>query len=523
MPDATFRIENVSIEGFKAFTTQQTLHFNGRHVFLFGPNGLGKTSIVEAIRWCLFGLASRRGEIVKNQFYAGPCIVQMNLRGPDGTWSMQRRLRPSGGESDLTIRDPNGSIRNLDEVFPQLSRIGPREGTHVIYAAQQPSSRRPEADITDFSYVVYRYLGLEEVPRLSDLLVELSKEWQIQEDQVFEAVDTLGEEISQRIAEVEENLARISSDPPWGAGMTPTNVDTREKIDQLIREAKNLGVQCDGLDALGPADKIYETDTAITSFFSEKIDGLDGRITDKARQLETAESLLVTCHSLLQGIQEKSEASKLLQAELDSTLGGSDLEHIEKELQGIELDFETKQIILDIVQSSLRYLATVEEEEFNKTCPVCEANIEWDQLESKLKASEISSDNQTTELLKRRDQLKGVVSESKRLDGRLQGINETLTQYRSEVNNTLDRACHELKMESVPSTELLGKYIEETKRDCDSIKITMESQDDALRGWKTRTANLNRELRFHELRGIKNRLQRLYDVRYTDLHETLRN
>lgn len=151
MPNSTFRIENVSIEGFKAFTKQQIFHFGGRHVFLFGQNGLGKTSIVEAIRWCLFGLASRPGEIVKNQFYAGSCIVQMALAARDGQWTMQRRLRASSGESDLTIRDPSGSERNLEDVFPQLSRIGPRDGTHVIYAAQQPSNRRPEADITDFS------------------------------------------------------------------------------------------------------------------------------------------------------------------------------------------------------------------------------------------------------------------------------------------------------------------------------------------------------------------------------------
>ena len=171
MPGAMFRIDRVTIEGFKAFTSQQSFDFGGRHVFLFGPNGFGKTSIVEAVRWCLFGLASRPGEIVKNQFYSGPCIVQMTLNGPDGQWTMQRRLRPSGGDSDRTIRDPSGNERNLEDVFPELSRIGPREGTHVIYAAQQPSSRRPEADITDFSYVVYRYLGLEEVPRLSDVLV----------------------------------------------------------------------------------------------------------------------------------------------------------------------------------------------------------------------------------------------------------------------------------------------------------------------------------------------------------------
>ena len=105
MSNATFLIESVSIEGFKAFSTQQIFRFEGRNIFLFGTNGSGKTSIVEAIRWCLFGLGSRQGqdEIIKNQFYGGPCIVQMTLRAPDGLWTMQRRLRPSGGVTGLSV------------------------------------------------------------------------------------------------------------------------------------------------------------------------------------------------------------------------------------------------------------------------------------------------------------------------------------------------------------------------------------------------------------------------------------
>ena len=88
MANETFRIDSVSIEGFKAFTIPQKFDFEGRSIFLFGPNGFGKTSIVEAIRWCLFGLASRQGEIVKNQFYTGNCIGQIALRAPDGIWTM---------------------------------------------------------------------------------------------------------------------------------------------------------------------------------------------------------------------------------------------------------------------------------------------------------------------------------------------------------------------------------------------------------------------------------------------------
>jgi chromosome segregation ATPase len=52
---ANYRIAGLTIEGFRGFTTSQSIVFNGRNVFIFGENDRGKSSIIEAIQWCLFG------------------------------------------------------------------------------------------------------------------------------------------------------------------------------------------------------------------------------------------------------------------------------------------------------------------------------------------------------------------------------------------------------------------------------------------------------------------------------------
>ena len=87
------------------------------------------------------------------------------------------------------------------------------EGTHVIYAAQQPSNRRPEADITDFSYVVFRYLGIEDVPRLTDLFLELGAHWKEQEDELLSKVDELGAILSNYLKTVRRQTRRYHSSP----------------------------------------------------------------------------------------------------------------------------------------------------------------------------------------------------------------------------------------------------------------------------------------------------------------------
>jgi hypothetical protein len=50
-----------------------------------------------------------------------------------------------------------------------------------------------------------------------------------------------------------------------------------------------------------------------------------------------------------------------------------------------------------------------------------------------------------------------------------------------------------------------------------------ESKTEALKNWDTRIENLRREVMFHRLRTRKSRLQNLCDVRYADLHDSLRD
>ena len=525
MPNATFQIESVSIEGFKAFTKRQTFNFGSRHVFFFGPNGLGKTSIVEAIRWCLFGLASRPGELVKNQFYVGPCIVQLTLGGADGQWTMQRRLRPSGGESDQTVRDPNGSERNLEDVFPQLSRIGPREGTHVIYAAQQPSSRRPEADITDFSHVVYRYLGLEEVPRLSDALLFLSKDWKIQEDEICQAVEVLGDTFSQRISEVDESLSRITSDPPWGITLTPTNSDTRDKINQLIRDAEAIGAECStqALDGLAPHEKLYEVDTAIRSLFSGELAEQAQRLAEKSGQLDDAKTLLETGKSARLQMEGQSGNRDTLQAELISALNGSELEDLQEQLQNTEADLESTQLKLAVVRSALKYLETIGDGEPYHMCPACEADIVLGEVTSQLEGSETRGDCKTTEILERRDQLSEQLKTSTQLSKQIEGVVAEVAQRKSDLVAILEKAEQTYDSLSPASIESLEEYVEEIRRDYQNLQNALDSGDEALKDWETRIDNARREVRFHHLRTLKERLQRLYDVRYEALHSSLKD
>jgi DNA repair exonuclease SbcCD ATPase subunit len=82
MPLTNYRIAGLKIEGFRGFTAPQSLYFNGRNVFIFGENGHGKSSIIEAVQWCLFGGSDIQ---VRNSIYEKQeCRVVLRLEGPKG-------------------------------------------------------------------------------------------------------------------------------------------------------------------------------------------------------------------------------------------------------------------------------------------------------------------------------------------------------------------------------------------------------------------------------------------------------
>ena len=47
------RIKRLEVQGFKSFCDRTVLTFNQPITGVVGPNGCGKSNIVDAIRWCM--------------------------------------------------------------------------------------------------------------------------------------------------------------------------------------------------------------------------------------------------------------------------------------------------------------------------------------------------------------------------------------------------------------------------------------------------------------------------------------
>ena len=127
-----FRIGRIGIEGFKGFTKPQEVDLRNRHVFLLGRNGNGKSSVIEAIRWGLFGSTNRPNDIVANSEYGQRCQVEISLLRDGNEWQLRRTLiRGASGGSHTKLLDETGQERRISDIMPQLDSLDAGEGTHI--------------------------------------------------------------------------------------------------------------------------------------------------------------------------------------------------------------------------------------------------------------------------------------------------------------------------------------------------------------------------------------------------------
>ena len=229
------RIERIAVEGFKGFTDAQEIDLRTRHVFLIGPNGNGKSSIIEAIRWGLIGSTNRPNDTVKNEGYAGDCRVEIDLARDGKKWSLRRILIPGGGDSDPTLFDEDGNEHRLRDVLPQIDSLDAGEGTHIIFSPQSAPLRRQPEDLTAFERTVLDHLGLKHPRAMLSHLEAFLKDQEQAENTLDGLVGEARRRIDRRIAHLEDRRGRILASPPWGTGHLPARQDTKRKAQNLIR------------------------------------------------------------------------------------------------------------------------------------------------------------------------------------------------------------------------------------------------------------------------------------------------
>lgn len=130
MENAKLLLDRVDIEGFRGVNRGISVKFDPSSTVLSAPNGRGKTTILGAIEWCLFGeLAyqikenTTNDEVVNLHHPSGEASVRLHLRRGDEVLIIERRRRLGRRESATRILGPTGDDVDTDDADGYLFRL----------------------------------------------------------------------------------------------------------------------------------------------------------------------------------------------------------------------------------------------------------------------------------------------------------------------------------------------------------------------------------------------------------------
>lgn len=130
------RIKKLELVGFKSFKDRTSIHFDAGITGIVGPNGCGKSNIVDALVWVMGEMSAKhlRGSSMEDVIFAGSeghapmgmAEVSLTLENDGGPFPVQylknseimvtRRLHRSG-ESEYLINKEPARLKDVQEIF----------------------------------------------------------------------------------------------------------------------------------------------------------------------------------------------------------------------------------------------------------------------------------------------------------------------------------------------------------------------------------------------------------------------
>jgi len=364
------RLRSITIEGFRAFGRQSTIDLDADVILLQGPNGVGKTSLLDAILWVLAGTIARfgdRGTPISTYAREGRARVELIMSGDDGDVVL---TRATDGKSDDFVRLRIGDkeyeqaaatqqLCNL--LLPHLKdRVGARDAlnrvlTRGVYLQQDLVRQFIDDDsAADRFALVSEVIGAGAVLELQAALEKSRRSWAASTTAFRK--DEL-DPLTVRVAQIDEHLARLSD------GGTVASDDARQASTALFQHAVALL----GESRFGP-DAAPTTPARLDRFLKT----LDAERSRLERDLATTRNLLEQTPELSPTVALDNPADKLRKDEsgLAAQLSAAD-DAIRLENARLAAERQAQVAAADRAQRAAT-MAKLALQDLGNHCPVCQ-------------------------------------------------------------------------------------------------------------------------------------------------------
>ena len=193
------RLNQIKLAGFKSFAEPTTFQLPGQRVGVVGPNGCGKSNIMDAVRWVLgeSKASELRGESMQDVIFNG---------------SGQRKPA-SRASVELVFSNEDGRAGGQWSAFAEIAvkRVLTRDGGSSYYINNQPVRRRDVQDVflgTGLGPRAYAIIGQGTISRIIESRPEELRLF-LEEAAGVSKYKERRRETENRLKDTRENLTRV--------------------------------------------------------------------------------------------------------------------------------------------------------------------------------------------------------------------------------------------------------------------------------------------------------------------------
>ncbi len=225
-PPAPVRLNSIKLSGFKSFAEPTNFLLPGQLVGVVGPNGCGKSNIMDAVRWVLgeSKASELRGESMQDVIFNGT-----TTRKPASRSSVELVF-------DNADHRAGGQWGQFTEI--SVKRVLTRDGTSSYYINSQPVRRRDVQDVflgTGLGPRAYAIIGQGTISRIIESRPEELRLF-LEEAAGVSKYKERRRETENRLADTRENLTRVEDI----LRELNNNLDKLEKQAEVAQQYQNL-------------------------------------------------------------------------------------------------------------------------------------------------------------------------------------------------------------------------------------------------------------------------------------------
>ncbi|KPQ01733.1 chromosome segregation protein SMC [Marinobacter sp. HL-58] len=363
------RLKSIKLSGFKSFVDPTTVPFPSNMTAVVGPNGCGKSNIIDAVRWVMGESSAKylRGESMSDVIFNGS-----SARKPVGQASIELVFDNSDGSAP-------GEFVRFNEI--SVRRRVSREGQSEYFLNGSKCRRRDITDLFLGTGLGPRSYAIIEQGMISRLIEAKPEELRvyIEEAAGISKYKERRKETESRIRRTQENLERLT--------------DLREELGRQLQHLERQAQAAEKYKAYKQEERQKKAELTVLRWQSLDTDlqTWRSRIRDTEleleKQLSERVSLETSLESLRENHQDRNEHFNKAQARYYEA--GADIARIEQSLEHQRERSRQTAAELDQAMANQRELARELEQDQDKLAGIQE---ELDMLEPEQEALALKSE-----------------------------------------------------------------------------------------------------------------------------------